>query len=93
MGTVPLTEEPRYGLERGGDGGRRTLSVAHRGTEQSLPLEKLAEIREEIGDVMICLTELADKFGIDPTEAAKAKLEIVLAQDSKSPNHLRDNPP
>ena len=33
-------------------------------------------MREEIGDVMIYLTELADKLGIDPVEAARAKLEI-----------------
>src|ERR671921_1655840 len=46
--------------------------------EQStnLPPEKLAEIREEIGDVMIYLTELADRLGIDPVEAAKAKVAI-----------------
>ena len=46
--------------------------------EQShnLPPEKLAEVREEIGDVMIYLTELAEKLGIDPVEAAKAKVEI-----------------
>ena len=46
--------------------------------EQSLnlPPEKLAEIREEIGDVMIYLTELADKLGIDPVEAAEAKVTI-----------------
>jgi dCTP diphosphatase len=46
--------------------------------EQStnLPPEKLAEIREEIGDVMIYLVELADKLGIDPVDAAKAKVEI-----------------
>jgi dCTP diphosphatase len=46
--------------------------------EQShnLQPEKLAQIREEIGDVTIYLTELADKLGIDPVEAAKAKLEI-----------------
>jgi dCTP diphosphatase len=43
---------------------------------KDLPPEKLAEIREEIGDVMIYLTELADKLGIDPVEAARAKLEI-----------------
>src|SRR5215207_8731191 len=43
---------------------------------QNLSQEKLAEIREEIGDVMIYLTELADKLGIDPVEAAKAKVEI-----------------
>jgi len=46
--------------------------------EQSkdLPPEKLAEVREEIGDVMIYLTELADKLDIDLVEAAKAKMEI-----------------
>jgi dCTP diphosphatase len=46
--------------------------------EQSkdLPPEKLAEVREEIGDVMIYLTELADKLGIDPVEAAKSKVAI-----------------
>jgi NTP pyrophosphatase (non-canonical NTP hydrolase) len=38
--------------------------------------EKLTEVTEEIGDVMIYLTELADKLGIDPVEAAEAKLEI-----------------
>src|ERR687894_205972 len=43
---------------------------------RNLPPEKLAEIREEIGDVMIYLTELADKLGIDPVEAAKAKVTI-----------------
>jgi dCTP diphosphatase len=43
---------------------------------QNLPPAKLAEVREEIGDVMIYLTELADKLGIDLVEAAKAKLEI-----------------
>src|ERR671910_2376565 len=42
---------------------------------QNLPPEKLAEVREEIGDVMIYLTELAEKLEIDPVEAAKAKLE------------------
>jgi dCTP diphosphatase len=34
------------------------------------------QFREEIGDVMIYLTELADKLGIDPVEAAGAKVEI-----------------
>ena len=43
---------------------------------RNLPPEKLAEIREEIGDVMIYLIELAEKLDIDPIEAAKAKLEI-----------------
>ncbi len=43
---------------------------------RNLPPEKLAEIREEIGDVMIYLTELAEKLGVDSVEAAKAKLVI-----------------
>jgi len=43
---------------------------------QNLPPEKLARVREEIGDVTIYLTELAEKLGIDLLEAAKAKLEI-----------------
>ena len=43
---------------------------------RKLPPEKLTEVREEIGDVVIYLTELAEKLGIDPLEAAKGKLEI-----------------
>jgi dCTP diphosphatase len=43
---------------------------------RNLPPEKLAEVRKEIGDVMIYLTELAAKLGVDPIEAAKAKLEF-----------------
>jgi NTP pyrophosphatase (non-canonical NTP hydrolase) len=43
---------------------------------RNLSREKLAEISEEIGDVMIYLTELADKLGVDPVEAAKAKVAI-----------------
>ena len=43
---------------------------------QNLPPEKLAEVREEIGDVMIYLVELSEKLGIDSVKAAKAKLEI-----------------
>ncbi len=36
---------------------------------------KRAELRDEIGDVMIYLMNLADKFGLDPIEAARNKLE------------------
>jgi dCTP diphosphatase len=43
---------------------------------RNLPPEKLAKIREEIGDVMIYLTEFADKLAIDPVEAAKSKVTI-----------------
>jgi len=43
---------------------------------KNLPPEKRAKVKEEIGDVMIYLTELADKLGIDLVETARAKLEI-----------------
>ena len=43
---------------------------------KNLPPEKLAEIRQEIGDVTIYLIELADKLGIDPVEAARVKVAI-----------------
>ena len=43
---------------------------------QNLPPKRVAEVREEIGDVMIYLMALADKLEVDPVEAARAKLEI-----------------
>lgn len=42
----------------------------------NLTAGKLQQLKEEIGDVMIYLAKLADKFGIDPIEAAKEKIEI-----------------
>lgn len=42
----------------------------------SLPSKKLEQVREEIGDVLIYLTRLADKLGIDILNAALMKLEI-----------------
>jgi dCTP diphosphatase len=38
--------------------------------------EKLQQIQEEIGDVLIYLTRFADKLGVDPLDAAYKKLEI-----------------
>ncbi len=38
--------------------------------------EQLDKVEQEIGDVMIYLTNLADKLGLDPVEAAKKKLRI-----------------
>ena len=43
---------------------------------RSLPPEKIEQAKEEIADVMIFLTNLADKLGIDPIEAAKEKIEV-----------------
>ena len=40
----------------------------------SLSPDKLAEVKEEIGDVLIYLANLCDKLDIDPVEAAHDKL-------------------
>ena len=40
----------------------------------SLPPEKRAEVADEIADVLIYLTELADVLGIDPIAAAREKI-------------------
>ncbi len=37
---------------------------------------KLAEIKLEIADVMIYLTQLADRLGIDPVQAAVEKMRL-----------------
>jgi len=37
---------------------------------------KLAEVKEEIADVMIYLTRLADRLGIDPVQAAEEKMQL-----------------
>ena len=39
-----------------------------------LPPDKLDNIKEEIGDVMIYVVMLADKLEIDPVEAAREKI-------------------
>ena len=44
--------------------------------------DKLDEIKQEIGDILIYLTRLADKLGIDPLMAAKDKIKI---NDKKYP--------
>ena len=45
--------------------------------EQSgnLPPDKLAEVKEEVGDVLIYVANLCDKLGINPIDAAHEKLE------------------
>ena len=45
--------------------------------EQSCNLQpdKLAEVEDEIGDVLIYLANLCDKLGIDPIDAAHIKLK------------------
>jgi dCTP diphosphatase len=52
---------------------------------RNLPPEKLREIAQEIGDVMIYLVELSDQLGIDPIKAAAEK---VRNNNSKYPADL-----
>ncbi len=47
---------------------------------QNLPENQLNDLKEEIGDIMIYLTNLANKFGLDPIECAKQKLELNKAK-------------
>jgi NTP pyrophosphatase (non-canonical NTP hydrolase) len=42
---------------------------------RNLELDKLEKAKEEIADVLIFLTGLADKLGIDPLEAAMEKIK------------------
>lgn len=48
------------------------LNVAE---SRKLEEQAVTLVREEIGDVLICLVNLADKLGIDPVQAAWEKLE------------------
>ena len=45
--------------------------------EQSSNLgpDKLSQIREEIGDILIYLANICDRLGIDPIDAARDKLQ------------------
>lgn len=47
---------------------------------RSVSGEKLEEIKQEIGDVMLYVMNLSDKLEIDPIEAAREKLEINRAK-------------
>ena len=49
---------------------------------QRLEADQLEKIRAEIGDVMIYLTRLADRLGIDPLQAAHEKM---LVNEEKYP--------
>jgi dCTP diphosphatase len=55
--------------------------------EQSrhLPAAKKAAVEEEIGDVTICLLNLADQLGVDILDAAGRKLERNKAKTSAGP--------
>lgn len=51
----------------------------------NLDPQRVQALKEEIGDVMIYLTNLADKFGIDPIDAAKEK---VLLNERRYPSDM-----
>ena len=46
------------------------------GTAAELPLEKQAQVREELADVFLYLVRLADKLEVDLMQAAREKLEV-----------------
>jgi len=50
-----------------------------------LSRDKQTRLMEEIGDVMIYLVNLSDKFGINPITAAKKKLKL---NEVKYPSHI-----
>ena len=52
--------------------------VRHVGEAEDLVIAQVAKLLLDLGTFapMIYLTELADKLGIDPVEAARAKLKI-----------------
>jgi len=50
-----------------------------------LSKDKRTKLAEEIGDVMIYLANLADKFHINPVTAAKKKLKL---NEVKYPSHI-----
>ncbi len=52
---------------------------------QDLTESQLKNLREEIGDVMIYLINLAGKFDLDPIACAKQKIELNI---SKYPTEL-----
>ena len=52
---------------------------------RNLPPEKLREVAQEIGDVMIYLVELSDQLGVDPIQAAMDKVGM---NSSKYPADL-----
>ena len=44
--------------------------------DQALNPEEVEELRQEIGDVLVYMLELADKYGIDIIQAAKDKMVL-----------------
>lgn len=52
---------------------------------KNLPENKLNNLKEEIGDIMIYLVNLTNKFDLDPIECAKQKL---ILNKTKYPTDL-----
>ena len=47
-----------------------------KGNDQPLTSGEIEDLRQEIGDVLVYLLELADKYGIDIIQAAKDKMAL-----------------
>ena len=47
--------------------------------------KQLSKVKEEIGDIMIYLINLADKYSLDPINCATEKIEL---NEEKYPSHL-----
>ena len=59
-----------------------------------LNTDKLKKVKEEIGDVIIYLAMIADKFGIDPIKAAWEKIsinEVKYPVDKSKGNPMKYN--
>lgn len=58
----------------------------------ALPPDKRAEVADEIADVLIYLTELADVLGVDMIAAARAKM-VKNALKYPAPRKISDQAP
>ena len=47
-----------------------------KGNDQPLTVGEIESLRQEIGDVLVYLLELADKYGIDIIQAARDKMVL-----------------
>jgi dCTP diphosphatase len=58
---------------------------------RSLAPDKLADVRGEVGDVLIYLVQLCTALGIDPVEAAQQKLAVNSRRfPAKHPEQMQD---
>jgi dCTP diphosphatase len=59
---------------------------------RNIPDDKLDQVRDEIGDILIYLANLSEKLGIDPVQAAHDKIEknqIKYPADTATGKHSK----